>query len=79
MSEEFLHYIWKFRNFSSLGLNSHEGESISVISPGVHNHDAGPDFSNARVQIGEQLWAGNVEIHVLASDWNKHKHQHRFE
>src|SRR5690606_5222174 len=25
-------------------------------------------------KIGDQLWAGNVEIHVSSSDWAKHKH-----
>ena len=24
--------------------------------------------------IGETLWAGNVEIHVKADDWQKHGH-----
>ncbi len=76
MSEEFLHYIWKFRNFTVLGLHTDDGEPVSIISPGVHNHDSGPDFSDARIQIGEQLWAGNVELHVRASDWNRHQHQH---
>jgi hypothetical protein len=27
------------------------------------------------LRIGDTLWAGNVEIHIKASDWFKHKHQ----
>ncbi len=75
MSEEFLHYLWKFQNFSKIGLTSTEGEPVSIIHPGIHNNDAGPDFSDGRIQIGGQLWAGNVEIHINSSDWAKHGHQ----
>lgn len=56
-------------------LRSQEGEAVQIIHPGQHNHNAGPDFSNARIRIGEQLWAGNVEIHIQSSDWLRHGHQ----
>ena len=35
-----------------------------------------PDFFNAKIRIGEKLWAGNVEIHKNASDWKLHNHDH---
>lgn len=75
MKEEFLHYIWKYRLFN-MPLKTIENEYIEVISPGIHNHNAGPDFSDARLRIGDALWAGNVEIHVNSSDWYRHGHQH---
>ncbi|HKJ43023.1 MAG TPA: DUF2851 family protein, partial [Sunxiuqinia sp.] len=52
-----------------------EGQVVEVIQPGQHNLDAGPDFFNARIRIGETTWAGNVEIHQKASDWFRHKHE----
>lgn len=74
MTEEFLHYIWKFRLFNNFNLKANTGETIEIIKPGEHNNHSGPDFLNAIVKIGETLWAGNVEIHINSSDWNKHKH-----
>ena len=73
-TEDFLHYIWKFRLYNSDNLCLANGESVRVISPGLHHHHSGPDFQHAKIQIGQTLWAGNVEIHIKASDWNKHEH-----
>ncbi len=71
--EEFLHYLWKFR-LLNLELKSVSGEEVVVLHPGEHNTNGGPDFLNARVRIGGTVWAGNVEIHHLSSDWFRHKH-----
>lgn len=74
MTEDFLHYIWQFRLYGA-GLRLATGETLDVIHPGIHNTDAGPDFFNARIQIGDTVWAGNVEVHVQSSEWYRHKHQ----
>lgn len=74
MKEEFLHYIWKFRLLQN-PLFSTKNESIEVLNPGLLNSDAGPDFIQAKVKIGDTLWAGNIELHIQASDWNAHHHQ----
>lgn len=47
---------------------------MAVERPGELNRDAGPDFFNAKIWIGDLLWAGNVEIHIKSSDWNLHGH-----
>jgi hypothetical protein len=75
MEESFLHFIWKFQKFRQKPLQTNEGIEISVFDPGTKNTDAGPDFKNARIQIGEILWHGHVEIHVAAADWKRHNHQ----
>ncbi len=74
MEEAFLHYLWKYRLFYDLSTLT--GEPVEIIHPGVHNTDAGPDFFNARIRIGNTLWAGNAEIHLRTSDFFKHHHQH---
>ena len=75
MREDFLHFLWKYKLFQSDSLFNEEGESVQIVNPGRHNTNAGPDFFDARIRIGETLWAGNIEIHQRASDWNKHGHQ----
>ncbi len=72
--EDFLHYVWKFRLFDRVNLQTNDGEELEVLSAGLHNSDSGPDFHNARVRIGDTVWAGNVEVHLSSSDWQKHGH-----
>ncbi|MDH6316875.1 hypothetical protein M2459_002697 [Parabacteroides sp. PF5-5] len=72
--ERLLHYVWKYKLYSPTGLVTTDGLPVSVIDPGIQNTDAGPDFFNAKVKIGETLWAGSVEIHDKASDWLRHNH-----
>lgn len=74
MNEDFLHYIWKFGLFDLTNLKTTVGDDVTIVQRGSHNRNAGPDFFNARVKIGNTLWAGNVEIHTRSSDWHKHKH-----
>ena len=76
MSESILHYIWHHKLFPARDLKTTENEPVEIINVGQHNTDAGPDFFNAKIKIGDTVWAGNVEIHQNSSDWNKHNHQH---
>ena len=69
-----MHYVWQHRLFPSSNLQTVDGRRITVINPGRHNTDAGPDFFNATVKIDDHTWVGNIEIHVKASDWYRHKH-----
>ncbi len=75
MNEFFLHHLWKLKLFNFRDLQTTESESVEIIKTGLHNSDAGPDFFNAQVKIGDTLWAGNVEIHLKSSDWKKHEHE----
>ena len=70
--EELMYYVWQQKMFQSiLTLDNAE---IEIINPGLRNLDAGPDFFNAKIRINDTLWAGNVEMHVRASDWFRHHH-----
>ena len=73
MNEKFLHYIW-FKRLFSLEQTTTDGQKIEIIDVGQPNNDAGADVFNAKIKIGDTLWAGNVEFHSDAADWQRHKH-----
>ena len=72
--EKLLHYVWRHRIFPLEPLRTVDGQDVEVIDPGLHNHNAGPDFFNAKVRIGGTMWVGNVELHLRSSDWTRHGH-----
>jgi hypothetical protein len=76
MTEDFLHHVWSYKLFNLKRLETTSGEQIKILSVGKQNTESGPDFFDARIQIGSVLWIGLVEIHKNASDWWKHNHQH---
>ena len=75
MKEDFLHYLWKFKKFDTLNLKTSNLEEITISNTGQYLELAGPDFFNAQITIGNQKWAGNLEIHVKSSDWYVHHHE----
>jgi hypothetical protein len=74
MNEDFLQFIWRFGLFNKDSVKTTDNQSIAILNPGIINKDSGPDFFNAKIKIGKIIWAGNVEIHINASDWKRHKH-----
>jgi len=73
--EELLHFIWKYKKLQLEDLVTSENEPLKIVDVGTHNHLSGPDFFNSKVDIDDQLWAGNVEIHLKSSDWFAHSHE----
>lgn len=74
--EELLYFIWKNQLFLNSDLKTTSGMPIYIDDVGIQNVDSGPDFSNAKINIDNIHWVGNVEFHVKSSDWLKHQHQH---
>ena len=70
-----MHYVWKHKLFPLAEQKTTDGKSLEIIDTGLHNHNAGPDFFNAKVKIDGTLWVGNVELHDKASDWFRHGHE----
>lgn len=62
------------KRFDHRDLRTTEGEEVEISDFGEYNTHAGPDFFNARIRIGENTWAGNVEMHIRASEWATHAH-----
>lgn len=69
-----MQYVWQHGLWIPGELRTVDGRRVRVIDRGWLNSDAGPDFFNAKIEIDGRVWAGNVEIHVRASDWHRHGH-----
>lgn len=69
-----MQYVWQHRLWLPSDMTTVDGLHIDVLDPGLLNTDAGPDFFNAKIRIGDRTWVGNVEIHVRATDWHRHHH-----
>ncbi len=65
---------WRVNIHHGMKFSDRDGRLVEVLSPGILNENAGPDFFNALVRIDGRVWAGNVEIHIKASDWYRHHH-----
>lgn len=50
------------------------GEELAILHPGFYNRDAGPDFQEALIRLGETRWMGSVELHLKSSEWQAHGH-----
>ena len=74
MNERLLQFIWQFQYFNQQQLYTTEEEPLFIEKPGIWNHHQGPDFSEAVIRLGTTKWVGNIEIHLLSSDWYKHHH-----
>lgn len=74
MKEKLLQYIWQFQYFNKQQLSLTNNEPLQIIQPGKSNDNQGPDFLDAKIKLGETVWAGNIELHIKSSDWNLHKH-----
>jgi len=73
--EDLLHFVWKYKKLQLFEVVTTKQESITILDVGTHNHFTGPDFFYAKININGQLWAGNVELHIKASDWYVHRHE----
>ena len=74
--EALLQDLWRRQHLDTGALRTTDERSLTVLDPGTLNTDAGPDFRQAHVCIGNQTWHGDVEIHPASSGWFDHEHHH---
>ena len=72
--ERFLRHIWEQQRFTSTDLHTSDGRKVEILFPGLPNSDAGPDFMNAHIRVGKTIYAGDVELHRDAGEWESHMH-----
>ncbi len=75
MQELLLHFLWRFQYFTKSNLHTTDGSSVQILTPGIYNTDAGPDFRETRILLDTVEWVGHTEIHLKSSDWLQHGHQ----
>ena len=75
ISEMAIQQIWAEQDFSKKNLRTVCGLAVKIEFAGWHNSGSGPDFQEARLQIGEHTLFGAVEIHVDSSEWYAHQHE----
>lgn len=67
-----MYLVWQQRMLSHM--ETTDGQPLDILHPGLRNQDAGPDFFNAKLRTEDGILAGNVEMHLKASDWHRHHH-----
>lgn len=74
-SEMLLQRIWAQGDYDREQLQTVEGAPVRVVDPGKWNRLGGPDFKDARVQVGDASpRVMDVELHLRAEDWTAHGH-----
>ena len=74
IDEAFVQKLWNEQRFFDTNMEAIDRRSIRVLKPGIWNHNEGPDFMHAEIEIDGKLHIGDVEIHVRSSEWYAHKH-----
>jgi len=74
LNENFICRIWEESSYYS-DLKETTGQKVEIINYGHKNSDAGPDYYNAKIRIGEIIYTGCIEIHKSESGWHEHKHK----
>lgn len=72
--ESLVQSIWGEGRYRRASLRTIDDQPVVVRQPGVHNRDAGPDFLQASIRVGEMEWTGDIEIHVTSGQWFEHQH-----
>ena len=76
ITERHVQAIWYDAALRPKNLATRRGSEVRVVSPGVWNLGAGPDFRNAVLEVGKdrRRVVGDVEVHLAPADWDFHRH-----
>ena len=73
--ERLLQTVWHHQRLQRDQLQTVDGLAVRVLHPGFWNHEAGPDFRGAVIQIGqEEARSGDIEIDLTRRNWQGHQH-----
>lgn len=76
VTERHVQAIWYDRTLRTECVVAENGEDVRIVDPGAWNLEAGPDFRNAVLEVGNRRGriVGDVEVHLRPSDWTAHGH-----
>ncbi|HRI13263.1 MAG TPA: DUF2851 family protein [Verrucomicrobiota bacterium] len=73
--ERWLQQVWRHQRLRRDQLMTLDGRTVRVLHPGFWNREAGPDFRQAVLQLGDgPAVTGDVELDVTVSGWRGHHH-----
>ena len=74
-TERLLQIIWYHQRLLRDQLRTLDGRPVHILHPGFWNHESGPDFRGAVVQVGDEpAKTGDVEIDLRPEGWREHGH-----
>lgn len=73
LTERHLQAAWYDQKYLK-NLTTCDASPIEVLSPGIWNSEAGPDFLKAHLRISGVEVRGSVEIHLRDQGWEQHQH-----
>ena len=76
-AEKLLQKIWLRGDFDRSAAVTVDGRRVHIAHPGKWNLLGGPDFTGARLRLGDAAdrdLVGDVEVHLRAADWDAHGH-----
>lgn len=74
IAEHLIAHLWEQNYFSTIPLKDIHDQPVTIISTGIKNTDAGPDFKGISVKLGNRIYTGDLEIHRAPEDWYQHSH-----
>ncbi|MCB0722375.1 MAG: DUF2851 family protein [Ignavibacteriae bacterium] len=74
LNENFISRIWENPSYYK-DIRTTDGRLVEILDHGKRNMDSGPDYKNAKVNIHNVIYSGDIEIHRTMSDWKAHRHK----
>jgi uncharacterized protein DUF2851 len=76
-AEHLLHLLWQRQELLRQPVTVSDQQPVTIYRPGRWSRGSGPDFVDAKLRLGDgPIRVGAVEVHVQASDWFRHGHDH---
>ena len=73
LKESYIQALWN-HYATTKRFETTSGQEVEVLDAGHWNDEAGPDFLGGKVAIDGTIFEGDIELHLVASDWFAHQH-----